>query len=212
MHFELTDEQRRWRQAVHDFAAHEVRPLAAEMDDKAEFNAAAVRKMGPIGLLGLIIPEKYGGADVDPISAAIAIEELGWACGGTALTIAAHNGLGCAPIVLFGSEEQKQRWLPGLASGEPGLGTPALTEPDAGSDLAGIRTHAELEGAEWVINGSKAWITNASVAALTVTLCRTDPAAGSRGLSLIVVPTKTPGFTIHPPEKKMGVRASRPTP
>ena len=208
MHFELTDEQRLWRQAVHDFAAHEVRPLAAEMDDKAEFNAAAVRKMGPLGLLGLNIPEKYGGADVDPISAAIAIEELGWACGGTALTIAAHNGLGCAPIVLFGSEEQKQRWLPGLASGEPGLGSLALTEPDAGSDLAGIRTHAELEGAEWVINGSKAWITNPSVAALTITLCRTDQAAGSRDLSLIVVPTKTPGLTIHPPEKKMGVRAS----
>lgn len=208
MDFELTSEQRMWREAVHDFCAREVRPFAAEMDARAEFNAAAVRKMAPLGLLGLNIPEEFGGSGVDALSAAIAIEELGWACGGTALSISAHNGLGCAPIALFGSADQKRRWLPGLAKGEPGLGALALTEPEAGSDLSAIRTRAELQGDEWVVNGHKAWITNPSVASLVVTLCRSGPDASSRAFSLIVVPTNVAGLHIHPAEKKMGVRAS----
>ena len=209
MDFELTDEQRMWRQAVHDFCAQEVRPRAAELDARAEFNDTAVAKMGPLGLLGLNIPEEYGGAGVDAISAAIAIEELGWACGGTALSVAAHNGLGCAPIARFGSEAQKRRWLPDLAAGKGGLGALALTEPGAGSDLVGgVTTHADLEGDEWVIQGSKAWITNPSVASLVITLCRTEAGGGSGSLSLIVVPTAATGLYIHPPEKKMGVRAS----
>jgi alkylation response protein AidB-like acyl-CoA dehydrogenase len=164
--------------------------------------------MKPLGLLGLNIPEQYGGAGVDAVSAAIAIEELGWGCGGTALSISAHNGLGCGPIALFGTEEQKRRWLPGLARGEPGLGALALTEPGAGSDLGAIQTRAELRGEQWVINGQKAWITNASVASLIITLCRTESSPESRSMSLIVVPADSPGLTIHPPEKKMGVRAS----
>jgi alkylation response protein AidB-like acyl-CoA dehydrogenase len=208
MDFELTEEQRMWRQAVHDFSAQEVKPKAAEMDTKAELNAEAIRKMGPLGLLGLNVSEEFGGAGVDPVSAAIAIEELGWACGGTALTVAAHNGLGCAPIQMFGTVEQKRRWLPGMASGKAGLGSLALTEPEAGSDLGAVKTRAVLDGDEWVINGAKAWITNPSVACLINVLCRTDPAPGSRSLSLIIVPTDTPGLHIHPPEKKMGVRAS----
>lgn len=208
MDFELTDEQRMWRQVVHEFCLQEVKPQAAELDARAEFNAEAVGKMAPLGLLGLNIPEEYGGAGVDAISAAIAIEELGWACGGTALSIAAHNGLGCEPIASFGSEAQRRRWLPDLATGKGGLGALALTEPGAGSDLVGgVATRAQLEGDEWVIHGSKAWITNPSVASLVVTLCRTD-AEGSGSLSLIVVPTDTPGLHIHPAEKKMGVRAS----
>jgi len=134
---------------------------------------------------------------------------LSWACGGTALSIAAHNSLGCAPISLFGSDEQKQKWLPELASGKSGLGALALTEPGTGSDLTGgTRTRAELVDDEWVINGSKAWITNADMAPVIVTFCRTDPDGGSRSLSLILVPAKTPGLHVHPPEKKMGVRAS----
>ena len=209
MDFQLSDEQRMWQQAVHDFCSAEVKPLAAEMDEKATLNQDAVRKMGPLGLLGLNIPEEYGGAGMDAVSAAIALEELGWACGGTALSIAAHNGLGCAPIANFGSDEQKMKWLPGLASGESGLGALALTEPGAGSDLlGGIRTHAELEGDEWVINGNKAWITNASLAPVIITLARTDAAGGSRSLSLILVPSNTPGLHVHPAESKMGVRAS----
>ena len=135
--------------------------------------------------------------------------ELGMACGGTALSVVAHNGLGCAPISLFGSEEQKRHWLPTLAMGTDGLAALALTESGTGSDLVGgVKTRAELEGDEWVINGNKAWITNAGVSSMIVTLCRTDPSGGSRSLSLIVVPTKTPGLHIHPAEKKMGVRAS----
>jgi alkylation response protein AidB-like acyl-CoA dehydrogenase len=209
MDFKLTDEQRMWKKAVHDFCAAEVRPAAAEMDKHATFNQEAVRKMGPLGLLGLNVPEEHGGAGVDAISAVVAIEELGYACGGTALSIAAHNGLGCAPIAKFGSEEQKERWLPGLASGESGLGALALTEAEAGSDLlGGISTRAELENNHWVIQGNKAWITNASLAPVIVTLCRTDQTGDSGSFSLILVPTDSAGLHIHPAESKMGVRAS----
>jgi alkylation response protein AidB-like acyl-CoA dehydrogenase len=209
MDFNLTEEQRMWQAAVHDFCAKEVKPKATELDEEAAFHDKAFKTMGPMGLLGLAIPEAYGGAGVDSISAAIAIEELGWADGGTALSVAAHNGLGCTPIVLFGNEDQKQRWLPSLATGEGGLGALALTEPGGGSDLVGsITTKAQMDGDSWVINGSKAWITNASVASLIITLCRTNPEGGSRSLSLIVIPTDAKGLHIHPPEKKMGVRSS----
>lgn len=209
MDFNLTEEQRMWKAAVHDFCTKEVKPHAAEFDEQAAFHREAFEKMSPLGLLGLEIPETYGGAGVDAISVAIAIEELGWADGGTALSVAAHNGLGCAPIVMFGSDEQKQRWLPTLASGDVRLGALALTEPSAGSDLiGGVTTKAQLDGESWIINGSKAWITNASEASVIITLCRTDPAGGSLSLSLVVVPTDAEGLHIHPPEKKMGVRAS----
>src|SRR3989304_5752332 len=133
MDFDLNNEQRMWPNASHDFCASEIRPKAAELDEKAEFNTLAMRKMGPVGLLGLNIPEQYGGAGGDAVSAAIAIQEPPWADGGTALALAAHNGLGCAPIALFGDEEQKARWLPGLATGERGLASLALTEPGGGS-------------------------------------------------------------------------------
>lgn len=209
MDFELTDEQRMWRRTVHEFCLQEVKPRAAELDAEAKFNAEAFQKMGPIGLLGMNIPEEHGGSGIDTVSSALAFEELGKVCGGTALSAEAHNCLACGPISLFGTEEQKQKWLPGLASGVEGIGALALTEPNVGSDLVGgVITRAELQDDNWVINGPKAWITNASVASLIVTLCRTDPSGGSRSLSLIVVPSDTPGLHIHPPEKKMGVRAS----
>jgi alkylation response protein AidB-like acyl-CoA dehydrogenase len=205
MDFELTPEQAMWREAVHDFADKEVRSRARETDEKGQFNWEAVRKMGPLGLLGLNVPEEHGGAGVDAVSAAVAIEELGWACGSTALAIAAHNGLACASIALFGTPELKRAWLPRLASGQGRLGSLALTEPGAGSDLAGgVRTAAVLEGDSWIIDGQKMWTTNASVADVIVTLCRTS----RDGLSLIVVPTDTPGLTIGPAEKKMGLRGS----
>jgi alkylation response protein AidB-like acyl-CoA dehydrogenase len=209
MDFQLNDEQRMWQQTVHDFCATEVKPLAAEMDKTASFNRDAVSKMGPLGILGMNAPEELGGSGVDMVCTAIAIMEIGWACGGTALSIAAHNSLGCAPIEKYGSKAQKEKWIPGLASGETGLGALALTEPATGTDLLrGITTRAELEGDMWVINGNKAWITNASLAPVIVTLCRTDPNGGSKSLSLILVPADTPGLHIHPPESKMGVRAS----
>ena len=209
MDFELSEEQRLWRSTVHEFVAREVKPKAHQVDETGEFNWEATRKMGPLGLLGLNIPEEYGGLGIDPISAAIAIEELGWGCGSTALALAAHNGLGCAPIALFGSEALKQQFLPRAANGKGGLAALALTEPGAGSDLkGGVRTRAQLKGDEWAINGSKAWCTNASLADFIVTLARTDPGGGSRSLSLIVVPTDTPGLKIGPPEKKMGLKGS----
>jgi alkylation response protein AidB-like acyl-CoA dehydrogenase len=209
MEFDLSDEQRMWRDTVHDFVAREVKPKAHEVDETAEFNWPAVRKMGPLGLLGLNIPEEYGGAGVDAVSAAIAIEELGWGCGSTALAIAAHNGLGTSPIVLFGTEQQKKEYLPRAASGKSKLGSLALTEPGAGSDIqGGVRTHAEQVGDEWVINGSKAWCTNASIADYIITLVRTDLSGGPHSLSMIIVPTTTPGLHIAPAEKKMGLKGS----
>ena len=209
MEFELSEEQRMWRLAIHDFCEQEVSPRARHVDESAEFNWQAVHKMGPLGLLGLNIPEEFGGPGVDAISAAIAIEELGRACGSTALAIAAHNSLGCGPLVLFGTQAQKQRWLPRLASGEGRLAALALTEPGAGSDLVGgVRTRARREGAGWIIRGSKMWCTNASIADLIIALVRTDPAGGSHSLSLILVPTEAKGLTIGPAEKKMGLRGS----
>ena len=205
MNFELSSEQQMWREAVHAFAAREVKPRARQTDEEGRFNWEAVRQMGPLGLLGLNVPEAYGGAGVDAVSAAIAIEELGWACGSTALAIAAHNGLACAPLALYGSEALKAQWLPRLASGEGKLGALALTEPAAGSDLAGgVRTSAVIEGDSWIIDGAKMWTTNASIADVIVTLVRTQPDR----LSLIVVPTDAPGLTIGAPEKKMGLKGS----
>jgi len=209
MDFDLTVEQKLWQKTVHDFVAKEVQPKAHEVDMNYEFNWTATRKMGPLGLLGLNIPEEYGGAGVDAISAAIAIEEIGWGCGSTALAIAAHNGLGTSPIVFYGSEELKKKWLPLVSSGKNKLGALALTEPGAGSDLqGGVVTKAVKDGNEWVINGAKMWCTNASIAEYIITLVRTDSAGGSRSLSQILVPTNTPGLTIGPAEKKMGLHGS----
>lgn len=209
MNFDLTQEQLLWRDTVRDFVAKEVKPKAKEVDETSQFNWDATHKMGPLGLLGLNVAEEYGGAGVDAVSAAIAIEQLGWGCGSTALAIAAHNGLGCAPIALFGSDELKVRFLPNAASGKGKLAALALTEPGAGSDLrGGVQTKAELRGNDWVITGGKMWCTNASIADFIVTLVRTEPGSGSNSLSLIVVPTETSGLSIGPAEKKMGLHGS----
>ncbi|MGH2605174.1 MAG: acyl-CoA dehydrogenase family protein [Anaerolineales bacterium] len=209
MDFTLTEEQRLWRSTVHDFCENEIKPRAAELDARAEFPADAYVRMAPLGLLAMNIPEAHGGTGLDALSAMLALEELAWADGGTALSVAAHNGLGCAPITFFGSEAQKERWLPGLAQGNPGLGALALTEPSGGSDLAGsVQTRAERRGERWILNGSKAWITNASVAWVIVVLCRTGSTEGQEGLSLLVVPRDTVGVEVHPAEDKMGTRSS----
>ncbi|MEZ4589672.1 MAG: acyl-CoA dehydrogenase family protein [Chloroflexota bacterium] len=209
MNFELNEEQREFQHIVHDFVAKELKPMARETDEKGEFNWTAVKKMGPIGLLGLEVPEEYGGAAVDAVSAAIAIEELGWGCGSTALAVSAHNGLALGPIVKYGSEVQKAHWLPPLASGQGKLGCLSLTEPGAGSDLqGGVRTTAVKEGDSWIIDGAKMWMTNASISDVMVLLVRTDQAGGSRSLSHIIVPSDTPGITIGPAEKKMGLKGS----
>lgn len=209
MDFSFNDEQQQFRDLVHRFVAAEVKPHAAKVDEEATFNWDATRKMGPLGLLGLEVPAEYGGAEVDAVSAAIAIEELGWGCGSTALAIAAHNGLALGPITRYGSEAQRAQWLPQLTTGEGRLGCLALTEPGAGSDLqGGVSTRAVHEGDEWVINGNKMWMTNASISDVMVVLCRTDAAGGSRSLSLIIVPSDSAGITIGPAEKKMGLNGS----
>lgn len=209
MNFDLNEEQSLWRDAVHDFVAKEVKPKAKEVDETSEFNWAAVKKMGPLGLLGLNVAEELGGSDVDAISAAIAIEQLGWGCGSTALAVSAHNGLACAPIANYGSDELKKRVLPPVASGEGQLACLSLTEPGAGSDLqGGISSRAELQGDEWVVKGNKMWCTNASIADFIVTLVRTDDKEDSGSLSLIVVPTDAKGLSIGPAEKKMGLHGS----
>ncbi|MEZ4859829.1 MAG: acyl-CoA dehydrogenase family protein [Caldilineaceae bacterium] len=209
MNFDLTDEQRMFRDVVRDFVRKEVAPLARHTDETGEFNWTAVKKMGPLGMLGLQVPEQYGGADLDTICASIAIEELGWACGSTALAVSAHNNLGIGPILAYGTDAQKEQWLPGLATGSGQLGCLCLTEPGAGSDLqGGVRTSATQDGNEWVINGAKMWATNASIADVLVVLCRTDASGGSHSLSQILVPTDTPGVLIGPPEKKMGLNGS----
>ena len=209
MNFDLNEEQKLFRELVHDFVAKELKPRARETDEKAEFNWPAVRKMGPLGLLGLEVPEEYDGAAVDAISSAIAVEEMGWGCGSTALAISAHNGLALGSIVKFGTEEQKSRWLPPLATGQGKLACLGLTEPGAGSDLQnGVRTAAVKEGDSWIIDGNKMWLTNASISDVIVLLVRTDPAGGSHSLSQIIVPTDTPGISIGPSEKKMGLKGS----
>ena len=208
MDFELNEEQRMYQRAVRDFCEAELRPYAAEVDEFGDLRWEAIRKMPALGLTGLQVPEEYGGAGLDTISAAIAIEEVGRACGSTGLSLAAHNGLGCGPLVHWGTAEQKAAYLPALVKGEA-LGSLALTEPQAGSDLAGgVQTTARRDGNCWVVNGNKAWITNVKYAATITTLVRTDQGGGTHGFSMIIVPTNAEGLTVHPPEKKMGLKGS----
>lgn len=208
MNFDLNEEQRMYQTALRDFCQKELAPYAAEIDENGLLRWEAIQKMPALGLTGLVVPEQYGGADLDTVSVAIAIEEVGRACGSTGLSLAAHNGLCSGPIARWGTEEQKAKYLPRLTSGET-LGALALTEPNAGSDLlGGAKTYAILQGDEWLINGHKAWITNVQHTPVIVTLCRTDPEAGSRGFSLILVEPDTAGVTVHKPEKKMGLKGS----
>ena len=207
MDFDLTPEQQMFQRAVRSFCEAELKPHAAEADRTGEMRWEAIRKMPTLGLTGLQVPEEYGGAGLDTVSAAIAIEEMGRVCGSTALSVSAHNGLCCGPIVRWGTPAQREAYLPRLTSGET-LGALALTEPNAGSDLANVRTTARREGDTWVINGSKAWITNPRFAPVIVTFVRTDPEAGTHGFSHILVEPGTEGLTVHPPEKKMGLKAS----
>ncbi|PJF27463.1 MAG: acyl-CoA dehydrogenase [Phototrophicales bacterium] len=208
MDFELSSEHRQWQRVVAGFCQEKLKPHAAETAESAQLPWDVLEQARAIGLLSMDIPEAHGGSELDALSAAIAMEELGRACGSTALSLAAHNGLGCAPIARWGTAEQQAQWFPLLQTGRR-LGALALTEPGAGSDLAGgVQTRAVREGDEWVINGSKAWITNAGLAPVITVLVRTDPDAGTRGFSMMLVNADAPGLTIHPPEKKMGLMGS----
>jgi butyryl-CoA dehydrogenase len=208
MHFERGDELTMFQRAVRDFCEKEIKPHAAHADETGELPWTAIRKMPALGLTGLQVEERYGGAGMSTLEASIAVEEIGRVCGSTGLSISAHNGLGCGPIQRWGTDEQKQQWLPQLTTGEK-LGALALTEPQAGSDLLnGAQTTAERVGDEWVINGSKAWITNVKFAPVMTVLVRTQRDSGSKAFSMLLVETDRPGLTIHPPEKKMGLKAS----
>jgi butyryl-CoA dehydrogenase len=208
MDFERGDELTMFQRAVRDFCEKEIKPNAAHADETGELPWNAIRKMPALGLTGLQVEEQYGGAAMSTLEASIAVEEIGRVCGSTGLSISAHNGLGCGPIQRWGTDEQKQKWLPILTAGDK-LGALALTEPQAGSDLLnGAQTTAERVGDEWVINGSKAWITNVSFAPVMTVLVRTQRESGSRAFSMILVETDRAGLTVHPPEKKMGLKAS----
>lgn len=208
MDFELNNEQRMFQRIVRDFCEAELKPYAAEVDEKGEMRWQAIHKMADLGLLSLQIPEEYGGAALDTISASIAVEELGRVCGSTALSISAHNGLGCGPIVNWGTQAQKEHYLPLLMRGDM-LGALALTEPNAGSDLAGgVRTTGTRTKDGWVINGTKAWITNARHAPTITTLTRISEGEGTRGFCMFLVDTDRPGLNVHMPEKKMGLKGS----
>ncbi|MGB7340790.1 MAG: acyl-CoA dehydrogenase family protein [Phototrophicaceae bacterium] len=209
MNFDLNDELKMFQRALRDFCEKELKPHAAHAHETGELNWDAINKMPTLGLTGLQVDEDHGGIDIDTLGASIAIEEIGRVCGSTGLTISAHNGLGCGPIMKWGTQALKDKWLPQLTSGEV-LGALALTEPQAGTDLlGGVQTRATKDGDDWLINGTKAWITNAAWAPVISVLVRTDAEAGSNGFSLILVETDRDGFTVHPPEKKMGLNASK---
>jgi alkylation response protein AidB-like acyl-CoA dehydrogenase len=206
MDFDLSPEHLMIREAVRDFARNEIAPRARHVDESGEFPAETFQKMGRLGLMGIPFDEAYGGAGGDGLSTAIAIEEVARACGSTALAYAAHIGLGSAPIAMFGSEDQKLRFLKPAAEGRY-MAAFALTEPHAGSDAGATRTTARLEGDMWVINGSKMWITNAPVAGHLIVTAVTDP--GERhAISAIIVPGGTPGLSFGKHEPKMGLRGS----
>jgi alkylation response protein AidB-like acyl-CoA dehydrogenase len=205
MNFELTDEQELLRRTVRDFAESRVAPLAEELDREERFPYELVQEMAELGLMGIPIPEEYGGAGADTVSYAIAIEELTRVDSSVAITVAAHTSLGTMPIYLFGDDAQKEEWLPQLASGEK-LAAFGLTEPNAGSDAGATRTRADLRDGSWIVNGSKMFITNAGT---DITACVTITArTGEQEISNIVVPNGTAGYEISPPMRKLGWHAS----
>jgi alkylation response protein AidB-like acyl-CoA dehydrogenase len=205
MNYELTDEQELLRRTVREFAETRVAPVAEELDREERFPYELVAELAELGLMGIPIPEEFGGAGADTVSYAIAIEELTRIDSSVAITVAAHTSLGTMPIYLFGSDAQKQEWLPRLASGER-LAAFGLTEPNAGSDAGATRTRAELRDGEWIVNGSKMFITNAGT---DISGCVTITALTADGeISNIIVPNGTPGYEISAPMRKLGWHAS----
>ena len=210
MDFRLTKEQKMIQTMVRDFTDSEIRPIAQEIDASGEFPWVTIKKMAKLNMMGLAVPKEYGGAGVDAISYAIAIEEIAKVCASTSVIMAVHNSVCCYPIYLFGTDAQKEKFLKPLAAGEK-LGAFALTEPSAGSDAGAVRTIAKLEGDEYVLNGNKIFITSGSEADIALIIASTDPSQGVRGLSAFLVEKGTPGYTYGTIEDKMGVRASATT-
>jgi alkylation response protein AidB-like acyl-CoA dehydrogenase len=205
MNFDLSSEHELLRDTVRQFALDRVAPVAEELDREKRFPYEIVAELAELGLMGMTIPEEYGGAGTDTVSYAIAVEELTRVDSSVAITVAAHHSLGTLPIFLFGTEEQKRRWLPDLASGRK-LAAFGLTEPDAGSDAGATRTSARLENGEWVIDGAKIFITNAGT---DITACVSITArTGDDEISALIVPNGVPGYVVSEPMQKLGWRAS----
>ena len=209
MNFQLTEEQNLIRETVRSFAENEVAPSAAERDENERFDRELMfDKVAELGLAGIVFPEEYGGAGADYISYAIAVEELSRVCASSGVTLSAHLSLGANPVWLFGTEEQKQTFLKPMAEGIK-LGAFGLTEPMAGSDAGGTKTFAVRDRDEWVLNGSKIFITNGGDAEIYIVFARTDKAAEKHhGISAFIVEKDTPGFSFGKKEKKMGIRSS----
>ncbi len=208
MNFELTEDQRRIRDAVREFARTEIAPGVAEREKNGRFPSEVLEKLGEMGILGMMVPEEYGGAGSDVLSYILAVEELARVCASTAVIVSVTNSVACFPIWRFGTEEQKRTILRELASGEA-IGAYALTEPQSGSDAANQKTRAVRDGDAYVLNGAKAWITNAGEARWYVVMAMTDPDAGSHGITSFLVSADDAGLRIGTPEDKMGLRASK---
>ncbi len=207
MNFELTPEQQAVRDVARQFAEAELGAQIAPYDERHEFPHAIVAKLGELGFLGALVPSEYGGAGLDYVSYALVVEELNRGDASVGITMWAHNSLCTNHLLTFGSAEQKARYLPGLARGEV-LGAWGLTEPGSGSDAAALRTRAEWRQGQWVLNGSKAFITNASVAGVAVILARSEGVPGAKGISAFVLDNGTPGFSASRPYRKLGLHAS----
>ena len=204
---ELTEDQRMIRDMARQFAQSELAPRAAEWDRTGWIDDALVRQMGDLGLLGMVVPEQWGGSYLDYVAYALAVEEVAAGCGATGAMMSIHNSVGCGPLLNYGTAQQQQTWLPELASGRA-IGCFALTEPQAGSEAHNLRTKAVLDNGEWVINGAKQFVSNAKRAQLATVFAVTDPELGKQGLSAFLVATDTPGFKIERMEHKMGIRGS----
>ncbi|MFM1651490.1 acyl-CoA dehydrogenase [Brevibacillus sp. B_LB10_24] len=210
MHFEWTEEQRMLQKMMREFADEVVAPGADERDRTKQFPVEIFRQMAELNLLGLPFPEAYGGAGADYISFAIVVEEMSRACASTGITYSAHISLGGAPLALFGTEEQKRKYLTRICTGES-MGAFGLTEPNAGSDAGGTQTTAVFEGGEWVLNGSKCFITNASYAKFLALTAVTDKQKGTRGITAFIVPNEAPGLTVLDNYEKLGLHSSNTT-
>jgi alkylation response protein AidB-like acyl-CoA dehydrogenase len=202
-----TDEQRMIRDSAREFALQELKPHAAQWEKDGWIADSAVAKLGELGLLGMMVPDEWGGSYTDYIAYALAIEEIAAGDGATAALVSVHSSVGCAPILKYGDAQQKQRYLSDMAKGQS-IGCFCLTEPQAGSEAHNLKTRAILDGSSWVLNGTKQFITNGKRAKVAIVFAVTDPELGKKGLSAFIVPTDTPGFLVGPPEHKLGIRAS----
>lgn len=204
---ELSEDQRMIRDMARDFARREIAPHAQAWEKADWIDDALVAQMGELGLLGMVVPEEWGGSYIDYVAYALAVEEISAGDGATGALMSIHNSVGCGPVLNYGSQAQKDEWLAELASGRA-IGCFALTEPQAGSEAHNLRTRAELVDSQWVLNGSKQFCSNAKRAKLAIVFAVTDPDLGKKGLSAFLVPTDTPGFAVERSEHKMGIRAS----